>query len=193
MSNLFEGVRAQVEGKDKASKTPKKQDDTFEVTVQCVDGQKRTGQCTVHIPTTEERIEVGRILNRLAGGIPWSSLDPDAKTLINAVVTIGTMLKDIPDWLSKEMDYDQALVFQIYEYLLQYDIEFFRRDGLPGTEDRGDPQGDREPQIVRFRRTSEESRAVCPLADDAGRVDDQADDVAPESVDQILADHRAGK
>lgn len=191
---MIESVQDQLKGRDdKASKTPKKQDDTFEVTVQCVDGQKRAGQCTVHIPTTNERIEVGRIMNRLAGGVSWSSLDPDTKTLISAVVAVGTMLKDIPDWMSKELDYDQTLLFQIYAWLLEYDIGFFRRDGLPGAEDRGGSQED-QPQIIRFHRTSEKSRAIRPLADDAGGgVDPPVVDDKPDLVETVLADLRAGK
>ncbi len=107
-------------------------------------GATLEGPCTSRIPDTDERLAIGRARARLAGGLPWESLDPETRVLIDAQVLVAFCLVDRPEWLDRVLAERPDVLLTVYGEVQRHEAEFFRRHLQAG----GGPEGAPLVQVV---------------------------------------------
>jgi len=111
---------------------PMERDHVFVLRVRTFDGQQLEGTCTSRILGTEDRLRLGRARARLAGGLPWESLNPETRVLIDAQVAVAFGLVDRPDWLPRVLEERTDVLLEVYGEVARHEAEFFRRHLSPG-------------------------------------------------------------
>lgn len=103
---------------------PAERDHAFVLRVRTAAGPQE-GTCVCRVPGLDDRLRIGRIRARLAG-VPWESLDPETRALIDAQATCAVALVERPAWLDAVVDERPDVLLAVYGEVIRHEAEFFR-------------------------------------------------------------------
>lgn len=145
-------VAAEITGKESEPKAddPKHQREyTFELDYTDTTGKKWTGQFRNQILSILQRQQVGAMKARLAGGVPFTSLDPYTTELNEMIAHLQISLRDKPKWAAELSELlDDGVAEAIYEEVASHEAMFHGRrarqkaGGANGEGGDGEPGGD---------------------------------------------------
>ena len=99
----------------------------FVLRVHMADGEKE-GTCVCRITGVEDRLRMGRIRARLAGGIPFDFLDAATRTLIDAQAVVAISVIEKPKWFDEVVESRPDVLLAVYEEVQRHDAAYFRSD-----------------------------------------------------------------
>ncbi len=124
---------------EKSSPPLVEREHVFELSYNGPDGQTYKSSITSQIMDGDERISVARIAARRAD-VKWDLLPQAQAARIWAQSTIAVQLRNPPDWLSRWVMEDDALLFACFDVCSAHESEFFRNGAGEGSEGSGAPR-----------------------------------------------------
>jgi len=112
---------------------------SFVVRYVAPDGEQHQETVTSRILSGDERLEVGRIAAALAA-TRWDTLPPSQQARTWAMAECSVALREPPEWLSRWISEDDALLFGVYEEVQAHERRYFRRDDPAGGADSQEPR-----------------------------------------------------
>ena len=92
---------------------------------------EHTAALETHILSMSERLKRDQALVRLAAPARFDELPTAAQLRAWALATIAHAISEPPAWLERWLEYDEGLLFAIYEEVAAHEGAFFRADMEP--------------------------------------------------------------
>lgn len=98
---------------------------TFSVRHETADGSILVGEFTNKILNISDRIAIGGLMARMAGGVSYESLDPATRQLAEVVAHLQCSLTEKPSWFGDLLgEEDMVLIEKIWEEVASHEAMF---------------------------------------------------------------------
>ena len=121
--NISEVVAGESEEKSQAPRVGRTK--KFQIRHETSDGSILIGEFTNKILTISDRIAIGGLMARMAGGVSYESLDPATRQLAEVVSHLQCSLKEKPSWFGDLLgEEDMVLIEKIWEEVASHEAMF---------------------------------------------------------------------